>query len=129
LWKILFILLILLGASLYFPSTRPVVVDTLGPIMNPVLSWQTKGEMKSIGRELETLNRQGAELPVPGVSFQSWINKRFMGGSKTDAWGVDYTLHMWRDSVGIVSNGPDQELGTPDDLHHLVAVPPPGRRR
>ena len=129
LWKIFFVLLILLGAALYFPESRPVVVETLAPVMNPVLGWQTKGEMKSIGRELETLNKQGSDLPTPGLSFQNWITKKFMGGSKTDAWGVNYTLHMWRDSVGIVSNGPDHEEGTADDLHHLLAVPPPGRRR
>ena len=128
-WKIFFGLLVLLGAALYFPQTRPTVLETLGPVMNPVLGWQTKGEMKSISRELETLNRQGSDLPTPGPSFQNWITKRFMGGSKTDAWGVNYSLQMWRDSVGIVSNGPDHELGTADDLHHLVAVPPPGRRR
>jgi len=44
------VLLILLGAATYFPQTRPVVVDTLGPIMNPVLTWQTKGEMNRLGR-------------------------------------------------------------------------------
>lgn len=128
-WKIFFILLILLGAALYFPQTRPVVVETLAPVMNPVLSWQTKGEMKSIGRELETLRNQGSDLPTPGPSFQNWITREFMGGSRKDAWGVNYTLQMWRDSVGIVSNGPDQAPGTSDDLRHLVAVPPPGRRR
>lgn len=128
-WKIFFVLLILFGAALFFPQTRPVVVEKIGPVMNPVLGWQTKGEMKSIGRELESLNKQGSDLPTPGSSFQNWITKRFMGGSKMDAWGNNYTLHMWRDSVGIVSNGADHELGTADDLHHLVAVPSPGRRR
>jgi len=129
LWKLLFFFLILLGASLYFPQTRPVVLKYLAPVINPVLTWQTKGEMQQIGRELETLNRQGSDLPTPGSSFQHWMEGRFMGGSRTDGWGVDYTLRVWRDSVGIVSNGPDREIGTPDDIVHPVRLIERGRRR
>ena len=114
--KVLILLLVLLGALLYFPRTRPVVLDTLGPVVNPVLTWQTKGEMDRIGRELETLSRQGSDLPTPGDSFQNWMSKTFMGGAKTDAWGMVYTMKVWRDSIGIASNGPDMEMDTPDDI-------------
>ena len=114
--RVVLLLLILLGAALYFPKTRPVVVDTLAPVLNPVLTWQTKGEMNRISRELESLNRQGSDLPPPGESFQNWMGKNFLGGAKTDAWGFPYTLKVWRDSIGIVSNGPDQEIATPDDI-------------
>ena len=62
--KFVILLLILFGASLYFPQTRPVVVDTINPVLNPVLIWQTKGEMNRIGRELETLQREGNDLLV-----------------------------------------------------------------
>jgi hypothetical protein len=121
-WKAVFLILILLGAALYFPQTRPVVVDTLGPVMNPVLTWQTKGEMDRIGRELQSLNRQGSDLPAPGASFQYWMDRNFMGGAKTDAWGTYYALTVWRDSIGIVSHGPDLEIGTPDDLVQRVLM-------
>jgi hypothetical protein len=126
---LLFFFLILLGASLYFPQTRPVVLEYLAPVINPVLTWQTKGEMEQIGRELESLNRQGSDLPTPGSSFQHWMEGRFMGGSKTDGWGVDYTLKVWRDSMGIVSNGPDREIDTPDDIVHPVRLVERGSRR
>ena len=128
-WKVIFILLVLFGAALYFPQTRPTVLDFLAPVMNPVLTWQTKGEMDRIVRELESLHRQGSDLPTPGESFQAWMDRRFMGGSKTDAWGMDYTLEVWRDSLGIVSNGPDEELGTPDDLIHSAMIRHRGRER
>ena len=128
-WKVIFIFLILLGAALYFPQTRPTVMEFLGPVVNPVLTWQTKGEMDRIGRELESLHRQGSDLPTPGSSFQAWMDRRFMGGSKTDAWGVDYTLKVWRDSLGIVSMGPDEVLGTEDDILQTVILPGRGRRR
>ena len=118
--KVIFILLILLGASLYFPQTRPVVVETLGPVINPVLTWQTKGEMDRIVRELQTMNEQGTTLPTPGDRFHRWMERQFFGGAKTDAWGVAYTLQINRDQLLVVSNGPDQEIGTADDLTQLV---------
>ena len=116
LFKIIFILLILLGAAAYFPQTRPVVVETLGPLMNPVLIWQTKGEMNRIARELQTLQREGDGLPVPGASFQRWMTMNFLGRVSTDAWGTTYSMKVGRDSVRIVSNGPDLEIETTDDL-------------
>ena len=119
----LFVLLILgLGAALYFPQTRPVVLDTLAPVLNPVLVWQTKGEMDHIVRELLSLNRQGQTLPASGDSFQDWMRRSFQGGSLEDAWGVPYTLRVWTDSVGVVSNGPDLEIGTTDDVMQTALI-------
>ncbi len=111
-----FFLLVLLGASLYFPQTRPVVLEYLGPVMNPVLGWQTKGEMGRIARELQTVTREGGDLPSPGASFQAWITRNFLGRATSDAWGSDYTLRVWEDSVGVISNGPDLEIDTADDI-------------
>ncbi len=122
-------LLILLGAAAYFPKTRPVVQEYIGPILNPVLTWQTNGEMARIKREFESLVLQGSDLPTPGARFQAWMGKNFMGGAKTDAWGVNYTLTFWRDSIGIVSNGPDREVGTPDDLLQSFKTQTESRRR
>jgi hypothetical protein len=129
LFKVVLILLVLLGAAFYFPQTRPVVVDTLAPVMNPVLTWQTRGEMEGIVRELQTMSREGGDLPTPGESFDAWMLRNFMGGSKTDAWGVNYTLRIWRDSIGIVSNGPDREIETPDDILETATVQRKGDRR
>jgi hypothetical protein len=120
--KVIILLLIFLGAALYFPRTRPIVVDTLGPVLNPVLTWQTKGEMDRIGRELESLSRQGDDLPTSVDSFQNWMAKNFLGGAKTDAWGTDYALRVERLSMHIVSNGPDKEINTADDISHPVVV-------
>jgi hypothetical protein len=95
----------------------------LNPVMTPVLTWQTRGEMNRIGRELENLNSEGSNIPPPGDPFQRWMERRFMGGSKSDAWGIDYTLKFWRDSIGIVSSGPDRTLDTADDIKHRVDIP------
>ncbi len=120
--KFLLLLILALGASLYFPQTRPVVLDVLAPVLNPALTWQTKGEMSQIARELQTLNREGQVLPAPGQAFQTWIGRHFQGGDQEDAWGTPYTLRVWTDSVGIVSNGPDLEIDTPDDVIETALI-------
>ncbi|MGD2121098.1 MAG: hypothetical protein PVJ76_05110 [Gemmatimonadota bacterium] len=128
-FKIILILLVLFGAALYAPQTRPVVLETISPVVNPVLGWQTKGEMDRIVRELQTRVEQGSSLPEPGNPFQGWMNRHFFGGASVDAWGVAYTLQIKRDSVQLVSNGPDQEIGTADDMSRLVLIQPRERGR
>jgi hypothetical protein len=127
--KAILLLLILLGALFYFPKTRPTMVETFAPMLDPVFTWQTRDEMDRISRELQTLSRQGSTLPTPGESFQNWMGKNFFGGAKTDAWGTMYTMQVSRDSVNIVSNGPDLEIGTADDLSVGVVAVPQRRNR
>ncbi len=119
-FKIVLILLVLFGAALYAPQTRPVVVETLSPVVNPVLGWQTKGEMNRIVRELQARIEQGSSLPSPGEAFQGWMDRNFVGGASLDAWGVGYTLQVRREAVLLVSSGPDREVGTSDDITQLV---------
>lgn len=127
--KLFVFLLLALGAALYFPSTRAVVLDTLEPVLNPVLAWQTKSEMDQIARELQMINREGQAIPEPGEQFQAWMGRNFQGGDSEDAWGNPYTLKLWPDSFGIVSRGPDLEVNTSDDLVHAVLIPRQRRRR
>jgi len=129
LFKIILFILVLFGAALYAPQTRPVVLETLAPIINPILRWQTSGEMGRIVRELQARIEQGSSLPAPGEAFQGWMDRHFVGGASIDAWGGDYTLQVRRESVVLVSNGPDGEDGTPDDLSQLVMTQPRDRRR
>lgn len=127
--KFLLFLLLGLGAALYFPQTRPVVLDTLAPVLNPILTWQTKGEMGQITRELQMINREGQALPEPGEEFQAWMGRNFQGGDSEDGWGNAYSLVTWPDSVGIVSRGPDLELNTSDDIVETAMIPRQRRRR
>jgi hypothetical protein len=126
--KFFILLILLLGAAFYFPQTRPMMLDVLAPVLNPVLTSQTTGEIQQINRELQTLTGTGQSIPTPGVNFQDWMNRNFQGGSSLDAWGNPYSLRVWRDSVGVVSRGPDQEINTPDDIFHSIGIFRTGRR-
>lgn len=127
--KIFLLTAILLGAGLYFPSTRPTVMDVLAPVINPALIWQTRGEMAQITRELQMINRQGQSLPAPGQDFSEWMVRNFQGGSSRDSWGNEYSLIIWPDSIAIVSRGPDLEIATPDDVIETARIQRQRRRR
>ena len=127
--KIFVVLLLALGAALYLPGTRPVVLDTLAPVLNPVLTWQTRSEMDQIARELQMINREGQALPERGEEFQAWMGRNFQGGSSEDSWGNPYTLVIWPDSVGILSKGPDLEVNTADDIMETALIPRQRRKR
>jgi hypothetical protein len=128
--KILLLIALVLGAALYFPESRPVVLDILAPVLNPVFRWQTNGELSHILRELQTIQREGHQpLPQPGEDFQAWMARNFQGGETKDSWGNLYSMRVWRDSVGIVSRGPDLEIQTLDDIQVTMPVPRDGRRR
>lgn len=128
--KILVLVALVLGAALYFPKSRPVVMDFLAPVLNPVFRWQTQEELSNILRELRTIEREGRQpLPQPGEEFQAWMGRNFQGGEAEDSWGNPYTMRVWRDSVGVVSRGPDLEVLTPDDIRVTMPVPRDGRRR
>lgn len=57
------------------------------------------------------------------------MERNFYGGGSLDGWGNPYTMKVWRDSVGVVSWGPDLELNTADDLVASLSVPRDSRRR
>ena len=127
--KLILFLVLGLGAALYFPVTRPAVLDKLAPVINPILTWQTRGEMGQITRELQMINREGQDLPEPGRDFEAWMDRNFQGGDRQDAWGNPYTLVLWPDSFGISSKGPDLEVNTGDDILETALIPRQRRRR
>ncbi|MBW3534116.1 MAG: type II secretion system protein GspG [Gemmatimonadetes bacterium] len=116
--KIILVIAVLIGAALYFPRTRPIVLDAAAPVIDPVLSWQTRGEMNQLARDLEQRERASRHLPNPRTQWPpAWIEREYQGGDATvDAWGTPYTYQLGRDSFTLTSFGPDAERGTDDDI-------------
>ncbi len=121
-FKIFFFLAIALGAALSFPKTREPLLEFVAPALDPILSWQTRREMKEVARELQNLDRQGQRLPAEGAEFDGWLARNFQGGSRLDGWGNAYALLLLPDSAAVVSGGPDGRIGTPDDLVETVPL-------
>lgn len=120
--KVVLLIILVVGAGLYFPSTRPALLDTLGPVINPALGWQSRAEMDQITRKLQMINREGQPIPSKGQDFAEWMVRNFPGGKSRDSWDNEYTIEIWPDSVGIVSKGADLEIRTPDDLIKTVRI-------
>ena len=57
------------------------------------------------------------------------MEAQYPGGRGIDAWGTPYSLKLWTDSIGIVSNGPDLEVNTTDDLLETTRIERQRRRR
>lgn len=115
--KFIFIVLIALGAALYFPESRTVVLDATEPVINPVLRWSARGEMRQIAQDLESQSQTGRNFPTDQEAFVEWMDRNYQGiTSTTDPWGQTYTLRLWADSFGVMSPGPDGEAETGDEV-------------
>ena len=122
-------LLIVLGVvvTYYFPDSRTWLADTTRPLWVPAVKWNTKEEMRQVGRDVINHERNTGRLPNRR-DWLDWLDYRYsMDELKSDSWGTTYELRVWADSIGIVSYGPDRTRGTEDDFH--VATPRERRRR
>ena len=114
--RVILVLLIGLGAALYFPQTHDRVVELASPLLNPVMAWSTKGEMNAISGKLQALSRVSGPFPDKPREFTTWMEDNYQGSAAVDAWGSRYTLKIWPDSFAVVSAGPDGVRGTADDV-------------
>lgn len=113
--KLFLILLVALGAAFYFPSSRAVMLDYGGPLLNPAFRLATKAELEKVSRDLETYERETNRLPQPR-EFTSWLEGRHSGDATHDSWGNDYILVVRTSTYDVISVGPDGRQGTSDDL-------------
>lgn len=121
--RTVFVILVALGAALYFPRSRAVLLDTAAPVLNPVLGWATRGEMRAMARDLEQRVNTGRSIPSNGREFATWLENNYQAGdSRTDSWGQPYTMQRWADSFAVISAGPDGRTGTEDDLRVMQLI-------
>jgi hypothetical protein len=109
---------------LYFPETRAMVLDLAAPVAVPLARWSTQEEMAQVARNVVDQERLTGTIPSGG-QWLAWLRARYAGPEAArDPWGTTYQLDVSKDSVWILSYGPDRTRGTPDDFR--VSTP---RRR
>lgn len=87
------------------------------PVALPVMRWSTEDEMAQVGRNVVEQERLTGEMPT-GAAWLQWLDYRYASdAARTDPWGSIYQLKVWKDSVWIVSAGPDRIRATADDFH------------
>lgn len=115
--RAVFVFLVALGAALYFPGSRAMVLDATEPVLNPVFRWSTRGEMRKIVRDLETLSQTGRPFPTDQDAFERWMDRTYRGITSTlDAWENTYVLRVSYDTFVVIAPGPDGEPDTADDV-------------
>lgn len=105
----------------YFPETRAMLMDVAEPIVLPIMRWSASEEMSQVARNVVEYERLTGQLPA-GREWLEWLDYRYsMDDIKRDPWGSVYQMEASRDSVWIVSFGPDRVRGSDDDFR--VASP------
>lgn len=111
-------LLALLAALVwvYFPETRALVLGAAKPIAVPIARWSTEEEMAQVARNVVDQERLTGVLPA-GSAWLDWLRQRYASpDAATDPWGSTYQLDVSKDSVWVVSFGPDRTRNTEDDF-------------
>lgn len=118
------VLLIIMGfaAALYFPDSRQMIIDRVGPHVEPVLIWSAEREIERVSEVVRREARETYELPRTR-DWNAWLTAHFTADATTDPWGTLYAYRAWADSFAILSEGPDGELGTEDDLRFSAHRP------
>ena len=130
--KVFLIAIIGLAAAMYFPDTRATVLDKGEPVLRPMLIWNAEREIEEIISGLQQMENVERRLPEKR-EWVKWLEERYAGDASRDAWGSIYQLVVTDDSLAVVSNGPDREMKTEDDIRDVRvrnwrAKPQPGRR-
>lgn len=139
-------LLLLVLAALLVPPLRERMQPQLdvgrhwlgerleGPL-SPAITWyrraKTRSQLDKTLTELVTRRNMGFQLPEQH-ELPELLIQREISPDGLDAWGGQFLLQQRRDTLDIVSAGPDREYETEDDMIASLRYtprPPPGARR
>ena len=112
------LLLALLAALtwVYFPETRAMLLEAAEPIAVPIARWSTQEEMAQVARNVVDQERLTGVLPA-GSAWLAWLEARYATPEATlDPWGSTYQIAASKDSVWVLSYGPDRTRDTEDDF-------------
>jgi len=118
--RLVLLIVLALAVWLYFPETRAILMDVAEPVVTPLVRWSAEEEMTQIARNVVEHERLTGDLPS-GSGWLGWLDYRYTAEDmKIDPWGSVYQLEAARDSVAVVSLGPDRTRYTEDDFKVAV---------
>ena len=134
-FKIIFVVVVLLGAAFGIPEIRNRIAGPLDPVLSkmgpvgdkvqaPARRWAARNEANIIIRKIAEAHNQNKDVPTP-LRFQVWMKQNFRGGINEgrDPWGKPYYLIQTRSQITVGSQGPDRTQNTTDDVRVSVALP------
>jgi hypothetical protein len=119
--RLVLLLLLALATWVYFPETRSILADVTEPVIMPIVRWSTQEEMDQVGRNVVEHERLTGQLPT-GSAWLEWLDYRYtVEDMKRDPWDSVYQIQVTRDSIAVISLGPDRTRQTPDDFQVMAA--------
>lgn len=119
--KLILLIILWIVVMYYFPDSRSMVERWAHRLWLPLVEWDARQEMQQIGRDVVEEGVRTGKIPDQR-NWVHWLEYRYASSRmRHDPWGSLYHLKVWRDSVGIFSDGPDRTWRTTDDFH--VTVP------
>jgi hypothetical protein len=109
-------LVLALGVALYVDSTRAVILERAGPLLDPYFVMATESEMRKVAEDLQLYERENFGRLPDRKSFPAWVDRQYAGGAGVDSWGSAYEYTLARDSFFLRSPGPDRLRATDDDI-------------
>ena len=111
------ILLVILGicVAMYFPDSRAALMEKGEPVLRPILSWNAMREMDQIAAAIQQEEDDRSRLPDKR-EYVKFLQEHFTDDVMRDPWGNIYNYEIKADSFFIVSDGPDREYKTADDI-------------
>lgn len=120
--RLILLVILALVTWYYFPETRAILMDVAEPIVSPIVRWGIEDEMAQVARNVVDHERLTGRLPAGGAAWLDWLAYRYSSdAARTDPWGSVYQLSVGKDSIWILSYGPDRTRNTQDDFS--VAAP------
>jgi hypothetical protein len=119
--RIVWILVLLLGAVLFVKPLRDRARPQLEFALNPLYKWEAKNRVNEISRVLVRVRAEGSKLPRPR-DFQQFLADKEGANAALDPWGEPYFLYRDQRVFRVSSAGPDREANTTDDIHSTPAV-------
>jgi hypothetical protein len=114
--RLALLLILALATWYYFPETRAILLDAAQPVVQPLVRWGIEDEMAQVARNVVDHERLTGQLPAGGAWLE-WLSYRYSSQeTRTDPWGTTYQLSVGKDSIWILSYGPDRTRATEDDI-------------
>lgn len=110
--KIIFILLVVLGAAMAIPPTRAKINDAATPIIDNFRAKIVPARLKTMADQLDVRLSRGTALPA---SWEGWLRRDYSNVPQ-DPWGNLYYLESNRRGYTVGSMGPDGIQGNDDDI-------------
>ena len=100
----------------------------LAPAVNPYRELEAQSTIGKVVREMVRDRTSGFIRPA-GDEFEAYMARKLPDESFIDPWGTPYALRSDRDSVAVISAGPDLLYDTEDDISEKIRYGEPSRDR